>query len=476
VTDFTRTSTVPSLGLSGGRPALSEGAWRSTTAIVIAAGVGVGFLYVLSPFTVLFLLVVVPVILWAGRGLSDTERRWLFAILVAAVGVRVLLVLGLFLTTNHDSVPFGSLFGDEEYFIRRSLWMRNIAIGLPVHRADFIYAYDDYSRTSYLYVLATLQVLLGAAPYGAHLFSILCWLAASVILYRLVRQSYGRLPAMAGLGLLLFLPSLFAWSISALKESLYFLVMSVGLAAAVTAGRPGRWPKRVGALVVVVATAVAAQSIRDAGFAMAGIGAMSGIAIGIFARRPRLLLATVMAFVVVAPVVLTRGRVQDRIVTGVRQAVAVHWGHVNTPGYVYTIFDGGFYMRRSAISSLTVRQGVQYVIGSLVTYVIVPLPWKVQSQAALSYLPEQVVWYLMVLLAPVGLLCGIRRDTLLTALLATYAATAAALVAVTSGNVGTLVRHRGLAVPYLMWLSVLGACQLVAWFTASQQDLHADHR
>jgi len=49
-------------------------------------------------------------------------------------------------------------------------------------------------------------------------------------------------------------------------------------------------------------------------------------------------------------------------------------------------------------------------------------------------------------------------------------------VAVTSGNVGTLIRHRGLAVPYLLWLSVLGACQLVAWVTVSKQDLHADHR
>ena len=126
-------------------------------------------------------------------------------------------------------------------------------------------------------------------------------------------------------------------------------------------------------------------------------------------------------------------------------------------------------------SNMTLRQGVQYVIGSLVSYLVVPLPWRIQSRAALTYLPEQVVWYLMLALVPAGIAAGFRRDALLTALLATYAATAAVLVALTSGNVGTLVRHRGLAVPYLLWFSALGACEVVARLTASRQDSHANH-
>ena len=39
----------------------------------------------------------------------------------------------------------------------------------------------------------------------------------------------------------------------------------------------------------------------------------------------------------------------------------------------------------------------------------------------------------------------------------------AAAVALNGGNVGTLVRHRGLALPYLVWLSAVGACQLVSF-------------
>jgi 4-amino-4-deoxy-L-arabinose transferase-like glycosyltransferase len=388
----------------------------------------------------------------------------------------VLVVLGLFLLTDHGAVPFGSLFGDEEYFIRRSLWMRNVALGLPIHRADFIYAYDDYSRTSFLYVLATLQALIGPSPYGAHLLSVLCYIGASIVLYRLVRTSFGRLPALVGLTLFLFLPTQFAWSISALKDPFYLLVMSVGLSAAAAIGRPAGHRKRIGAIVILIASAFAAQTIREGGLVMAAAGALGGLALWLLARRPRIALACLLVMLMVAPFVVTRGTFKDRIVTGMHQVTAVHWGHVNTPGYVYTILDGSFYMRKAAIDELTLRQGIEYVVGSLVSYVTVPLPWKIESRAALSFLPEQIVWYVMVLLAPFGLVAGLRRDALLTALLCGYTATAVVLVAITSGNVGTLVRHRGLAVPYLLWFSVLGACEVIGFITASKQEEHANHR
>jgi len=106
----------------------------------------------------------------------------------------------------------------------------------------------------------------------------------------------------------------------------------------------------------------------------------------------------------------------------------------------------------------------------------VPLPWTIQSRMALLYLPEQVAWYLLLVLLPLGVAAGVKRDAQLTALLAAYSVTAAVLVALASGNVGTLVRHRGLAVPYLLWFSALGACEVVAFVTAPGRNPHANHR
>ena len=101
-------------------------------------------------------------------------------------------------------------------------------------------------------------------------------------------------------------------------------------------------------------------------------------------------------------------------------------------------------------------------------YVVQPTPRSIQSRATLAYLPEQVVWYGLVLLVPVGIVAAARRDLLLTSVLLMYALAAAVMVALTGGNVGTLVRHRGLALPYLVWFSGLGASRLVASITRAR--------
>jgi len=96
-------------------------------------------------------------------------------------------------------------------------------------------------------------------------------------------------------------------------------------------------------------------------------------------------------------------------------------------------------------------------------YLTVPWPWEAQSASALVYTPEQIVWYALVLLAPFGLVLAMRRDALVASLLVGHATVAALTVAMSSGNVGTLVRHRGLALPYFTWLSAVAFCDLVVW-------------
>src|SRR5438093_9658252 len=141
------------------------------------AGVLLGIVYTLSPLTVWFALAALLLVAFAGRGVDAAERRRIQAVLIVSILVRAASVLALFLVTNHVQTPFGFFFGDEEYFIRRSMWLRNVALGIPIHRADLVYAFDDYSETSQLYVFAFLQALVGFAPYGLHLIGIALYLA-----------------------------------------------------------------------------------------------------------------------------------------------------------------------------------------------------------------------------------------------------------------------------------------------------------
>jgi hypothetical protein len=430
---------------------------------VIAAGVAIGLVYTLSPLTVWFAVGLVLILAWASTGLDTDERRLVTGLLVTAVVLRVLMVVGLFALTDRTRVPFGSFFGDEEYFIRRALWLRNLALGVPIHGLDLESAFQTYNASSHLDLLALIQLLVGPAPYGLHLVGVLMYLSGAILLYRLVRSTLGRLPALIGFAVLLFLPSLFAWSVSVLKEPLFVLVSAMSVVAAVGMVEAPSWAGRAiraGALIVLAAVL---ESIRQGGAVLSTASVLGGVLIGFVATKPRLMIAGLVALPILVGAALSRPEVQFRAYVAVQNAARQHWGNVAvSPGYAYQLLDERFYPDLNQISDLGFGEAARFVVRAVVAYIAVPLPWKAQSPAALAYLPEQVVWYILALLVPVGLPFAFRRDPIVTGLLVSHALTIAAAVALNGGNVGTLVRHRSLALPYLVWLSAVGACQVLS--------------
>ena len=107
--------------------------------LATAVAVLVGFLYTLSPLSVWCGLGVVGLLTWAGHGLPDRERRWLLSLLAVALGLRLLVVIGLFLLTDPDQRPLVSFFfdGDGQYLKQRSMWFRNWWLDVPRHKALF---------------------------------------------------------------------------------------------------------------------------------------------------------------------------------------------------------------------------------------------------------------------------------------------------------------------------------------------------
>ena len=416
----------------------------------------------LSPLTVWFAVAMWAVHRYAVRGLDSREARWVTWMLVVGVGLRVAAVAWLFAHTNHAQTPYSVFFGDEEFYLRRSVWLRNVALGIPIHSADLIYAFDDSGWTSHLYVLAFVQVLVGPAPYGLHLVDMLFYVLATCMLFRLVRPAFGRAPAMLVLGLMLFLPSLFAWSISVLKEPLYLLMTVSCITLTIKVARSRRWWTRIAALAGAVAIVAAIGTVRDAGTVLTGAGVVLGVGVAWMIRRPKVLVAVAVALPIVVGAALRDPGRQIQAYLLVNRAVKQHWGHVSTPGWVYTILDEYYYVDIGRVSDLRFDDQAKFIVRSFERYLTVPLPWEAQSTAALAYLPEQIVWYCIVALLPVGLLYSWRRDPLLASIFLSVGVVAATAIALLNGNVGTLVRLRVLSIPYFACLSMVGLCELLA--------------
>src|SRR5439155_6865439 len=204
---------------------------------IIIAGVIAASVYALSPMTVVSASLATALLLVAGRGLSRHERRWLLGLLVVALALRAAAVGAIFLGAPHDDQAVAVISGDEAQMQSRAMRMRDIIRGDAIDRFDYTVVFDEYGQNSYNTLLADAQVLFGPSPYGMRLLNVVLFAAAAVLLCRLVRPAFGAVPAFGGLAILLFVPTLFVWSISLLKESLYLLLSVTALASAVHAVR-----------------------------------------------------------------------------------------------------------------------------------------------------------------------------------------------------------------------------------------------
>ena len=117
-----------------------------------------------------------------------------------------------------------------------------------------------------------------------------------------------------------------------------------------------------------------------------------------------------------------------------------------------TVYAGGY----DAIDRMSFFESARFLMNAAGAFVVVPVPWRVGSASELAMIPQQLAWYLFVAAAIAGAAIGLRRDAWLTCILAGYALAGLAIIAPNSGNVGTLVRHRDMIVPFVLWLGALG--------------------
>ena len=439
-------------------------AWMILTGIVLGIG------YAASPLTVWFLGSVVFLCIWARRGLSVRERQWVLGLLLFAVAARLLLVALLFLTTDPFETKSFFWDGDGIYLKQRAEWIRSVWLGNQIAPLDYDRAFfRGYGWTSYIYVIAYVQYWLGESPYGIHLLNVFLSLSVAVVLYRLVRKAYGKTAALIGLALSLFMPTLLLWSVSALKESLYIFLIMLGLVGTVTVVRGPSMMRRILGLCAVIISFATIDGVRFGGEIVLGAGLAGGLFGAVTARRLWVAVLVLALLPFVGYRLMQTDVVYSRVQPQLQWLALQHVGHVKTEGNAYKLLDERFYVdsaRDETIATWTPAEQLRYFVKATASFIAVPLPWQARSTTEMLFLPQQIIWYLMILFAVVGSVSGVRRDPFVTCMLLAIVVVGSVAVALGSGNIGTMVRHRDTVVPFVVWLSAGGAVATVsAWRT-----------
>lgn len=421
-----------------------------------------GLAYAASPFTVLFVVAMVWLIYRAGAGLQPREATWVRTLLVIAILVRLVALAAVFVATDPWRQPFNTLFGDGRAIVQRAMMTLNMWRDVEIGPANRLVIFNPYGASGYYGYLAFLQLLFGKAPYGLVLVSTASLMAAAVVVFRTTRARGGRPAALFAFAVLLFWPSLFVWSISALRETVQVLASVVAVVAAVEAVRSERWTQS-GAYATAALVALAfLQSLRAGSMAIA-IGAIAcAFAVHAVTRRAWVFAAAAVVLPLAVATAVTRPAIRNRIESEVRVAAGRHIGHVKTVGNSFRAVDQRFYSNWPRDdNTMTVAEELRFLGRAGAAFVLAPLPWQLTSDAQLAIVPQQLAWYVLVVLALIGTWAGMRRDPMWTAAMAGYCLTALALIAPNSGNIGTLIRHRDAVVPFLAALGGIGVAQLL---------------
>ncbi|HZR26916.1 MAG TPA: hypothetical protein VFA59_25195 [Vicinamibacterales bacterium] len=432
---------------------------------ILVFGVALGTAYTVSPIAILFALAVIPLYAWALSGIDGDERRWLFAVLMLALIVRLIAASVLVLATNPATQQFQAFAPDARFGVARSWWIRNQWLGVEIGPPYRLILYNPYGRTSYGYVLASIQLLVGQSPYGVNFVAMFSFLAAAIALYRVARTSYGSLTAWVGLSVLVLWPPFVIWSVSSLREA-----FQLGLTAAVIVGvvhalRGRSWRQRVAGAALVVAGLAAVSTIRAGALLIVAGGIAIAFAGRVVFSRPSLARLAVAVTALASLWAITQRPVQHRLLAFAQQAVRRHVGEVATTGNSYKTLEYRFYVDPlpEVIETLTFGEAVDFTIRSVAAFFVVPLPWQLSSTIQFVFFPIQVCWLALVGCAVVGIRVGHMRDPLLTWLFLGYLVASVAVIAPNSANIGTLVRHRDIVMPSIAWLAAVGVCGVVAW-------------
>ena len=269
-------------------------------AAALAAGAVLGVLVTATPLMLVVAVLAAATVVAVGRNLPPDERRAAIAIVVGALAARalvvfVLAVAGIPLTSDQSA---GLVFGDEAYVFDRAIRKRNVLLGLPATKFDYLTMAEPYTRTRFTTWMAWTQIAFGPSPYAIRLLNGVLFVAAGALLYRVVRRGFGQLAALVGLTVLLFLPSSLFWSVSLLKESVFFLLTTGAMVGGVWLIRGSSAPARIGCALVCAVSLWLVSDLRVGALALSGGGLLLGLLMWwVTAKRARSIAAAVAAVV-----------------------------------------------------------------------------------------------------------------------------------------------------------------------------------
>lgn len=432
-------------------------AMRHPWCVSIALGAAAGLAAAVSPGGLVLGACSILLVVGLTRG-DRTARR----LALSALGLRWMLIAGITaaLVATGRTYPAGgetalAILGDEGYYSIRSHWLLNRITGAPLAPDDWEAVAQEfhdnrYGKSGHLYPMAFFYHLFGYSPSAAKGLSALALVLAGLLIYDMARRMGGPRAALIAGTLTWAWPSMCLWSVTNLKDAHAVFVLCLALWTF------QRWlagPRQAHWLFVALLSLGAYATIKE--YLWAIVAAAMGVA-GVCHVRPawlRRALGAATVFALAVTVILQADAWDQRARAAIRMVAMRHIHHAlqqSDASRSYRLLPDHYYVppiTDAGLRALGYGDAVVMAVRGTGQFLVRPWPWDAASAMQRAAMPQMLVWYALVVLAGLGIWRCLRASWRATLLPLAVLAGVTLSLAITSGNVGTTLRHRDLIAP-----------------------------
>jgi len=448
----------------------------------IICGIIFGFLLFIYPASVFYITAILVVSYFLYKKIDDSERPFILSIFYFGLFSRLAFIIVTHILSTHygigpKSITFpgmegGAILPDDMGIHQRALALASVIRGikLPELQTKVLLKFNAYGWSFHIYILGFLYYLFGAVPLLGKCINALFGVLTGIIVYFTAKELFGRRTAKLACILTLFYPTLFLWSIANLKDTVLifmvscsalsyvlfrkaakarYLLLLLFLFFVVDLYRPGIIFILLFALSVSFILGIRWNCKRVLATVMAGLALL--VAFGLYGNWPASIKSKLNR-ISISQLILQQGGV---VASGGSSAYKIY------PDRFYYMegFDKDKYKDTPPI---TREEFVVSLTKGLVSLIFRPFPWEIDNVQKVFFYPVSVIYGVLFIFFIIGSLIGLRYRARESAFLILLFVTLSVFLALTSGNTGTMVRHRDMTTPIYIILSSFGIVQLLS--------------
>lgn len=433
--------------------------------VMVMIGISFGCLWLISPgcLFLISLVAFVAVMLW--RFSKAEDRKFIMSIFIIGMTSRIIiyLILGFIsILAGKSGWIVGDSWGIFNYAwawaqqvdgIPNIIYMESIDGHIYTNPASPITVWQ-YGYSGMTYLLGTIYYFFGPLKFSPRLLNCLMGVGTGILIYYLVKDIFGNGLAKLSAIFTLFMPSLFLWSITFLKDTPFTFFSCIVLWSFVRFQKT----KRAQYLLILLLGILIQYTVRP----MLGLKLIVltlflsyFIVSGISWKKKIVVLICLLMLAVPFLHRINLKTIKTKVNNQMARSLRYSQGILTSGGSTYKIFDDKYY-RGGSMFQLNLIDFSKGFFKAWFYFLSMPFPWKIYTKMLLISYIQVILWYCLIPFVFIGMATALRYKWRETFVIFAYILIIGSSIAMFSGNIGTVFRHRDMLTPLFLIFGSLG--------------------